>query len=63
MSDIVKKGFVGRMAEYYGRKPGQTMPEFAGELKALTHDDKKWFVKEFNKMGLPTDEPVQLAAA
>jgi len=48
------KGFIARMSDYYGRKPGQSVKEFGDELKALTPKDKDDFVKWFNDAGLPT---------
>ena len=38
---FVKEG----MANFFGRKEGQTLKEFADELKALTHQDKLDLIK------------------
>lgn len=51
------KTFVGRMLEFFGRKPGQSAGEFSAELRALSDADKLWFVDQFNKSGLPTTQP------
>jgi hypothetical protein len=51
------------MSEFFGRKEGQSMGEFAAELKTLTHDDKVWFANEFNKNGMPTDMPIAPVAS
>lgn len=56
-----RKSFMGRILAYYGRRAGQSAGEFSAEIRALTDDDKRWFVAEFNKMGLPTDLPAGLS--
>lgn len=48
---MIKKSFVAACNDYFGRKPGQTLPEFQAELKALTEDDRKYFIREFVKVG------------
>lgn len=48
--------FISRMRSQF-QKPGQSLPDFAKELHALTPDDKRWFVEQFNREGMPTDFP------
>jgi hypothetical protein len=53
--------FIKAMSDYFGRKPGQSVGEFSAELKALSHEDKLYFVREFKKIGmdvLPPSAPV-----
>lgn len=49
---VEPKSFAARCAEFFGRKPNQSISEFAAELKQLTDDDKRWFIEQFNKLGL-----------
>ncbi len=44
-----KMTFTTAMNKFFGKKDGQTMSEFSQELKALTMDDRRWFVAEFAK--------------
>lgn len=37
--------------DYFGYKPGQNLTDFMVELKALTIEDKQYFIKEFAKVG------------
>lgn len=39
------------LKDYFGYKPGQTLGEFMGEVKALTTDDREYFKREFVKVG------------
>jgi hypothetical protein len=55
-------GLLARMKEYFGYMPGKGAPEFLKETKALSYEDKTWFANEFNKMGLPTSQPLKTAA-
>lgn len=43
--------FVAACKDYFGLKPGQTLGEFAQEIKALTEEDRAWFKAEFTKVG------------
>jgi predicted nuclease of restriction endonuclease-like RecB superfamily len=45
------------VVEFFGKKPGQTLPEFLAELKALTKEDREWYVKEFAKIGVEVEPP------
>lgn len=60
--EAVKKSFIARMSDYFGRKPGQTTGEFGAELKQLTPKDKEDFVRWFNEAGLPTADAAQPSA-
>jgi hypothetical protein len=50
-------GFAARMKTFFGFLPGQGLPGFAAELRALTPDEKAWFAAEFNAAGMPTNAP------
>jgi hypothetical protein len=47
------KSFVGRCRDFFGQKPGQTLKEFAEELRQLTPADKEDLTAQFNEAGLP----------
>jgi hypothetical protein len=49
--------FSRAIVEYFGKKPGQTLSEFTAELKALTPEDRAYFVKEFAKVGIEVEVP------
>lgn len=51
--------FIKAMSDFFGRKPNQTVGEFGAELKALSHEDKLYFVREFKKIGMEVDPPAQ----
>jgi hypothetical protein len=38
---------VSVLAKYFGRKPGQSLTEFGGEVKALTNADKEQMLAGF----------------
>lgn len=50
------KSLTARCNEFFGRHPGQSMSQFAAELKQLTPEDRQWFVNEFNKNGMPCED-------
>jgi hypothetical protein len=50
-------GFAARMKTFFGFLPGQGLPGFAAELKALTPAEKAFFVAEFNAAGMPMNDP------
>ena len=52
-----KMAFSGRMKEYFGLKPGQTVVQFAQELKELTPESKNEFCDMLNAAGFPTEKP------
>jgi hypothetical protein len=43
--------FTKAMMDFFGRKPGQSVGEFAAELKALTDADREFFKSEFARLG------------
>jgi len=47
--------FTKAVVDYFGKKPGQTLPEFQQELKALTPEDRAYFVREFKKVGIEVE--------
>lgn len=49
--------FTKACVEYFGKKPGQTLPEFQQELKALTNADRDYFRVEFAKIGIEVEAP------
>lgn len=52
--------YLKAMQTFFGQNRGekqQTLQEFSQELKALTHEDKLYFVNEFNKRGMQVDPP------
>ena len=40
------------LKEYFGFKPGQNLTEFMQEIKALSPEDRAYFVREFAKVGI-----------
>ena len=58
MAEVVKKmAFSGRMKEYFGLKPQQTVVQFAQELKEIAPKDKLEFCDMLNAAGFPTEVP------
>jgi hypothetical protein len=43
--------FVMAMKEHFGTLPGQTLMDFAKELKALDQDDRAYFINELRTVG------------
>ena len=43
--------FAAAMKDYFGFKPGQTLTEFALELRALNPADKEWFKTNLATVG------------
>ena len=50
------QGFTSAMAKFFGRKEGQTLPEFAAELRTLTPDDRVEFANGLRINGYDIDE-------
>lgn len=48
----MEKTFVRAVNEFFGRKPGQNLTEFQAEIKALSVEDREYFVREFAKIGI-----------
>jgi hypothetical protein len=44
--------FTKACMEYFGKQPGQSLQDFAAELKALTEKDRQDFVKWFPSVGI-----------
>ncbi len=59
MADEKPMSFVQRCKAFFGKKPDQTLTEFAAELRTLTDADKAEMVELFNEAGLPTLPPVK----
>lgn len=53
--------FTTAMKQYFGLKDGQTIGEFASELKALTHEAKMEFHAMLNAAGYECPEPTKIA--
>jgi hypothetical protein len=47
--------FTKAVVDHFGKKPGQTLPEFQQELKALTPEDRAYFIREFKKVGIEVE--------
>lgn len=58
-----KVGFVKACRDFFGLKPGETLAEFAAELKALTDKDKQDLVAEFKRIGWDVELGAATAAA
>lgn len=48
---MIQSSFTKAVKEYFGYKPGQNLAGFMDEIKALTHDDREYFKREFVKVG------------
>ena len=55
--------FVSRCKSFFELKPGQTLKDFAEELRALSDDDVRGLVRLFNEAGMPTALPEKLREA
>lgn len=55
----MSRSFVAACKEFFGFKPGQTLSEFSGEIKALTHNDKMEIAAGLRNIGIDCDDPVQ----
>lgn len=49
---MVEKKFSVACKEFFGFQPGQTLSEFMVELRALTEEDRAYFIREFEKAGI-----------
>ena len=52
-------GFVSACNKFFGRKPNQTLKEFADELKLLTPEDRKELALRFPSVGYTITDVVQ----
>lgn len=50
--DLRQMTFVAACNTFFGRKPGQTLQEFNGELKQLTDKDRAEMVLLFRDVGI-----------
>lgn len=55
--------FMQAAADFFGRKPGQTLLEFRNELKALTDDDRKEIKRGLELQGYHFAEEKEAVAA
>jgi hypothetical protein len=49
--------FTARLKDFFGYLPGQSLSDFAKEIRALTTEDKLEFHAAFNALGMPTEMP------
>lgn len=49
---MIQSTFTKAILEFFGKKPGQTLQDFQVELKALTSEDREYFKREFEKIGI-----------
>ena len=47
---MIQSSFIKACKEYFGFKPGQNLAGFMEEIKALTQDDRAYFIREFAKV-------------
>ena len=52
--------FIMACREFFGMLPGQTLQEFAKEVRELTVDDKKYFIELFKTVGYDGEENVTI---
>lgn len=55
-TEIQMKSLMVRCKEFFGFKPGQTLPEFKREVDQLTKQDRADLAKMFNNIGMPTTD-------
>lgn len=48
---MAEKTFVAAMKEFFGLKEGQTLQEFAAELRSLSDTDRAYFTAELERVG------------
>lgn len=49
---MIQMTFTKAMMDFFGRLPGQSVGDFANELKALTVVDREYFKREFRKINI-----------
>jgi hypothetical protein len=49
--DLKYTTFIMACREFFGNKPGQTLQEFAAEVRALTPEDRAEFIAMFRTVG------------
>ena len=50
--------FIMACREFFGMLPGQTLQEFAKEVRELTTDEKKYFIELFRTVGYDATKTV-----
>jgi len=50
--------FIMACREFFGMLPGQTLQEFAKEVRELTTDEKKYFIELFTTVGYDATKTV-----
>lgn len=53
-----QKGFTPAMKQYFGLRPGETLRDFAAELKMLTKEDKQEFAEMLRGEGVDCADPI-----
>lgn len=51
MENLKHCTFIMACREFFGHKPGQTLQEFAAEVRALTAEDRQAFIAMFRTVG------------
>jgi len=52
MPEMKQESFVTAMRQHFGLLPGQTLTQFGAELKALSSEDRAYFVEQFRAIGI-----------
>ena len=47
-----KTTFIGAMRRHVGQRPGQSLGDFAQEIRGLDANDRRYFTEQFNNMGV-----------
>lgn len=55
--DLKSMTFVAACNSHFGRKPGQSLAEFAAELKALPDKDRAELIEMFKTIGIDAAKP------
>lgn len=50
-TDKASMGFVAAMRDFFGNRPGNTIGDFAAELKALSVEDRAFFAEGLRANG------------
>lgn len=54
---MLESSFMAACREFFGIKSGQSMIDFAKEVKELTPEDREYFKVEFAKIGISITNP------
>lgn len=52
MSELIKKTFISACREFFGKKEGQSLQDFAAEVKAVQGPDREEMIKLFKTVGI-----------